>query len=137
MEKPKEHIQHVMLWQFKNNKDTTEIAMKICSVYGQSVITNRQVWYWFLKFHSDIMLLRDEPRSGCLWDLDEDALRELVKYNLPKNTQELASKHPNLPSWKRLEKWASWVFSQVFFQVREITHFSKISLEVMKNRSLW
>ena len=43
MEKLKVHIRHVMLWEFKNNKNATETAQKISCVYGQDVITKRQV----------------------------------------------------------------------------------------------
>ena len=37
------HIWHVMLSDFKNNKNATETARKIFTVYGQDVINNRQV----------------------------------------------------------------------------------------------
>ena len=40
MEELKVHIQHVMLWEFKNNKNATRTAKKICSVYGQGDITD-------------------------------------------------------------------------------------------------
>ena len=39
MEELKVHIGHVMSWEFKNNKNTTETAKKMFSVYSQSVIT--------------------------------------------------------------------------------------------------
>ena len=38
MEELKVHIRCVMLWEFKNNKNKTEIAKK--NVYGQDVITD-------------------------------------------------------------------------------------------------
>ena len=78
MEKLKVHIWHVMC-EFKINKNTTEIAKKIC-VSGQVVITDRQVRNWFSKFCST-----DWERN---WG--QDALRELVEYNQPKNLWELA-----------------------------------------------
>ena len=40
MEELKGHIQYVILWKFKNNKNATETIKKICSVYGQGVITD-------------------------------------------------------------------------------------------------
>ena len=43
MEELKWHIRRVMLWEFKNNKNAIKAAKKICSVYGQGVITDRQV----------------------------------------------------------------------------------------------
>ena len=56
-----EHIWQVMLWEFKNNKNFTETAHKIPSVYGQDVITDCWVQNWFSKFCSDDTSLRDEP----------------------------------------------------------------------------
>ena len=44
MEDEKVPIWHVMLWEYKNNKNTTEKAKKICCVYSQGVITDHQVW---------------------------------------------------------------------------------------------
>ena len=32
-----------MLWEFNNNKNATETTKKICSVYGQGIITDSQV----------------------------------------------------------------------------------------------
>ena len=40
MEQLKMYIRNIMMWEFKNNKKNTEIAKKICSVFGQCVITN-------------------------------------------------------------------------------------------------
>ena len=63
---------------FKNNKNSTEIDEKICSVSGHSVITECQVQNWFSVFHSSNTSLMIEPRSICSSDLNLDALRELV-----------------------------------------------------------
>ena len=76
----KVYIWHVM-WNFKNYKNTAETAKKIC-VYGKSVITDRQVWNWFLKFCSWSTSLCGEPD-------DQDASRELVECNPFKSTWEL------------------------------------------------
>ena len=90
MEELKVHIRHVMSWEFKNNKNAIESAKKICSVYGQSAITDHQVWNWFSKIHSGDMSLSGESRPGCSSDLNQYALREFLKCNPHKSTQELA-----------------------------------------------
>ena len=36
------HIWLEMLWDFKNNKNATETTKKICSIYGQDVITETE-----------------------------------------------------------------------------------------------
>ena len=38
MEELKIHIPHVMLWEVKNDKNTTETTKKISSVYDQGVL---------------------------------------------------------------------------------------------------
>ena len=68
-----------MLWEFKNYKNSTEIAKKNCSVNEQGLIPNYQVQNWFSKLHSGNMSLRVESRRGCSSDLDQDVLRELVE----------------------------------------------------------
>ena len=84
MEELKVHIQHV-LWEFKNNKNTIETAKKISSVYGQGLLLIVKSM-----FCSNNISLRDEPRSGCLSDLNQDALRELLECNPHESTQELS-----------------------------------------------
>ena len=74
-----------MLLEFKNNKNTTETAKKICSVYGQGIITDHQDLNWFSKFYSGDTSSRDEPRPGYSYD-DQDAKRELLKCNVCKST---------------------------------------------------
>ena len=65
MEELKAPIRYVM-WEFKNNKSTTETAKKISRVNNGQSVRN-----WFLKFHSSDILLKDEPRRGLLSDLDQ------------------------------------------------------------------
>ena len=72
-----------MLWE--NNENVTKTAKKISSVYGQGVITDGQVQNWFTMFPSGDILLRDEQKS--LSDVDQNALRELMKCNLCKCTR--------------------------------------------------
>ena len=67
-----------MLWKFKNNKNATEKAWKISSVYGQDVIADRQVRNWFSKVRSSDTSMSNEPRPGRTSDFDQDALTELL-----------------------------------------------------------
>ena len=63
-----------MLWEFKNNKNTTETVKKICSIYGQGVNADCQVQNWFSKFHSGHMSLRDESRPECSSDPNQNMI---------------------------------------------------------------
>ena len=60
--------------EFKDNKITTETVKNICSVYGQGIITEHQVWNWFSKFHCG--------NPGHSSDFNQDALRELGEYTI-------------------------------------------------------
>ena len=73
MEELKVYIRRVMLWEFKDNENATETAKKIRNVHGQRVITGRHVPNWFLKFYSVDKSLRNEPKSGCSSDINQDA----------------------------------------------------------------
>ena len=84
------HNWHIILWDFKNNKNITEIVKNISCVYCQGVITDRQVQNWFSKFCSGDMSLWDEHRPGCSSDRHHNSLRELVECNPHKSTWELA-----------------------------------------------
>ena len=75
----KVYFRYVMLQEFKNNKNTTEIAKKFNSVYGQDAITVCQVRNRFSKFRSGDTSLKVEPRPGGLSDVDQDLFRELSK----------------------------------------------------------
>ena len=77
MKELKVHIQYVMLWEFKNNKNVTEIAKVISSVYGQGIITNCKAQNCFLKYSGDVierwnltrMFIR--PQLRCFNKIDE------------------------------------------------------------------
>ena len=36
-----QHFQHIMLYYFKEVKNTTEIQKKICTVYGKGAVTDQ------------------------------------------------------------------------------------------------
>ena len=38
----KKHIWHIMLYYFKKGKNATETQKKICTVYGEGVVTEQK-----------------------------------------------------------------------------------------------
>ena len=90
MEEPKAHIRYSKFWEFKNNKNVTETAEKISDVYDQDIVIDREVRNCFSKFPFSDNWFRDEHRPERISEHDQDALRELVKYNSSKSTWELA-----------------------------------------------
>ena len=69
MEDLKVHIQDVMLWELKNNKNAIETTKKTFRIYSQGAITECQIQNWFLKLHSGDISLRAETKPGCSLDL--------------------------------------------------------------------
>ena len=45
-----QHFQYIMLYYFKEGKNTTETQKKICAVYGEGAVTDRTYQKWFAKF---------------------------------------------------------------------------------------
>ena len=78
----------MILWEFKKDKNATEAAEKICSVYGEGVNTDFQVRNWFSMFSSCDALSRDEPIQRHSLDFVQYILRELEECN------------PHISTWK-------------------------------------
>ena len=90
LEELKVHIRHTMLWEFKNNKKLKKTTENKSSADEQNVISDLQVRKcFFFFFCSGDMSLRDEPRLGRWSDLDQEALRELVKDKRRKSPQHI------------------------------------------------
>ena len=104
MDELKNHFQHVILWESNNNKNSTKTAKKISCGYGQSVVTDHQVWNWFSKFRSGHIIRRDVPRPERSSHLDQEALRELVECNLCESIQELALEF-SAYDWQSATTW--------------------------------
>ena len=123
MEKQKMPIQHVTLYKFKNNENSTETAKKMCSVYGQVVITDQQIWNWFSKFCYCGMSLRDEHRPGCSSEFKQDVLKNIAGCSPHKHTQKLALDPNTFQStiWKRLLKRGNCAFDFLIFIQRRVS----------------
>ena len=82
MEDLKVHIQGIMLWEFKNNKNTTETAKKLqCHYWPPSQLVFKVLFWWYI--------LKRWTGTRISSDLNQDALKELVECNPYKSTQEL------------------------------------------------
>jgi len=64
MEENKVHFRHLMLFFYRKGKNATQMANKICAVYGEGAVAERTVRKWFAKFKADDFNLEDQERPG-------------------------------------------------------------------------
>ena len=62
---------------------------KLCAVYGEDVLTERQCQNWFAKFRSGNFNLEDAPRPGRPLEADVDKIKSLVDANRRIITREI------------------------------------------------
>uniref|UniRef100_A0A1B0DA78 Mos1 transposase HTH domain-containing protein n=1 Tax=Phlebotomus papatasi TaxID=29031 RepID=A0A1B0DA78_PHLPP len=78
MDNEKQHIRHIMLYEFRKGKTVGAATKDIRKVYLDLAPALRTETKWFVKFRSGDFNLEDQPRSGRPSELDDDVLRTLV-----------------------------------------------------------
>ena len=63
MENQKEHFRHILLFYFRKGKNASQAHKKLCAVYGDEALKERQCQNWFAKFRSGDFSLKDEKRK--------------------------------------------------------------------------
>ena len=64
MEIPEGHFRHILLFYFRKGKNAAQAHRKLCGVYGDECLRERQCQNWFASFGSGNFGLKDEPRPG-------------------------------------------------------------------------
>ena len=91
MEELKVHIRHVMLWEFKNNKNATETAQNICKFIPKVSLLTTTSETGFQSFVLAICLRDMNPVQDIhQTTIKKNALKELMERNLHKSILELA-----------------------------------------------
>ena len=91
MEEKKQHFQYIMLYYFKEGKNTTKMQKRICAVYGVGAVTDWTCQKWFVKFCAGDFLLDDAPRSDRPVEVDSDKIETLIENNQPYTMWEVAN----------------------------------------------
>ena len=66
MEIPEGHFRHILLFYFRKSKNLAQAHRKLCVVYGDESLSERQCQNWFARFCSGNFDVKDEPRPGWL-----------------------------------------------------------------------
>ena len=79
MNESNEEIRYILKFYYKKGKNATQVAKKICDVYGPSAVSVRVVQIWFKRFQSGNYDVKDARRSGRPITDKMDAIFEKVE----------------------------------------------------------
>ncbi|XP_013775045.1 histone-lysine N-methyltransferase SETMAR-like [Limulus polyphemus] len=77
----KEHIRHVMLYEFHRGINASAAAIFIQNTYGVDGVSERTCRRWFSRVKNGDFGSKDEPREGRSSGLDSEALKAAVAAN--------------------------------------------------------
>ena len=92
MENQKEHYRHILLFYFRKGKNASQAHKKLCAVYDDEALKERQCQNWFDKFRSGDFSLKDEKRSGRPVEVDDDLIKAIIDSDRHSTTREIAEK---------------------------------------------
>ena len=66
MDIPEGHFRHILLFYFRKGKNAAQAHRKLCSVYRDECLSERQCQNLFAHFRFGNFDVKDEPRPGWL-----------------------------------------------------------------------
>lgn len=85
-----EFLRCCMLYDFLSSLSAAESHRRLCSAFGEDIVSQRTCREWFQRFKAGDHNTKDKPRSGRPSSINEDCLRNLVESNSRTTTRELA-----------------------------------------------
>ena len=64
MQIPEGHFRHILLFYFRKGKNAAQAHRKLCGVYGDECLSERQWQNWFARFSSGNFDVKDNLRPG-------------------------------------------------------------------------
>ncbi|KOX70315.1 Histone-lysine N-methyltransferase SETMAR [Melipona quadrifasciata] len=92
MEEQDAHFRHILLYYFRKGKNASQAHKKLCAVYGNEALKERQCQNWFAKFRSGDFSLKNAQRSGRPVEVDETHTKAIIDSDRNSTTREIAEK---------------------------------------------
>ncbi|EFN65190.1 Histone-lysine N-methyltransferase SETMAR, partial [Camponotus floridanus] len=88
----KTHFRHILLYYFRKGKNASQAHKKLCAVYGNEALKERQCQNWFAKFCSGDFSLKNAQRPGRPVEVDETHIKAIINSDRHSTTREIAEK---------------------------------------------
>ncbi|KAK1137358.1 hypothetical protein K0M31_001870 [Melipona bicolor] len=92
MEKQDVHFRHILLYYFRKGKNASQAQKKLCAVYGDEALKERQCRNWFERFRSGDFSLKNAQRSGRPVEVDETHIKAIIDSDRHSTTRDIAEK---------------------------------------------
>ena len=92
MDNPDGHFRHILLYYFREGKNTVQARKKLYDGYGEKSLTERQCHNWFTRFCSGDFHLKGAPRSGRPAEVDDEQIKVMIENNWRSTTREIEEK---------------------------------------------
>ena len=92
MEEQDVHFRHILLYYFRKGKNASQAHKKLCAVYGNEALKERQCRNWFVRFRSGDFSLKNAQRSGRPIEVDETHIKAIIDSDRHSTTRDIAEK---------------------------------------------
>ncbi|XP_043604582.1 histone-lysine N-methyltransferase SETMAR-like [Bombus pyrosoma] len=75
MEEQDADFRHILLYYFRKGKNASQAYNKLCAVYGNEALKEKQCQNWFAKFRSGDISLKNAQRFGRPVEVDETHIK--------------------------------------------------------------
>ncbi|KAK1137994.1 hypothetical protein K0M31_002485 [Melipona bicolor] len=83
---------HFVLYYFRKGKNASQAQKKLCAVYGDEALKERQCRNWFERFRSGDFSLKNAQRSGRPVEVDETHIKAIIDSDRHSTTRDIAEK---------------------------------------------
>ncbi|EFN81530.1 Histone-lysine N-methyltransferase SETMAR, partial [Harpegnathos saltator] len=92
MEEQDVHLRHILLYYFRKGKNASQAHKKLCAVYGNEALKERQCQNWFARFRSGDFSLKNAQRSGRPVEVDETHIKAIIDSDRHRTKRDIAEK---------------------------------------------